>query len=450
MEFDNFNQLCEYVNAYTNDELIYLTFKEKFNEYNLESQLTDSIIENRGILDEFSLKKYNIYLGTRIINYITDIKENINKYIFLHDHLLKDLLSKKVLFNLLAYRIIAKEKYIIHAYNVGSEQYFDSSIIKCKPNSVFIDCGGLDGTTTAQFILKYTDFSKVYIYEPMDTYYNECIENVRKMNLNNIFIRKSAVYNNKTMLTFSQNTRGQSRADLNGDIKVSAVTLDEDIQEPIDFIKMDIEGSEQKALQGAKNHIEKEMPILAICAYHLSCDLWKIPEIIYNINSNYTFYLRHHTMDISETVFYAVPNNLNNINRQINKEKLPIEAELECLKLVTKFNKKEIDSLYETKVFLVDQVENYKKSLENAENVISENEKWITELKDGKCWLEKQYNTYLSESKQKDKMIKELQQWTEEQQKAKVWLEEQYNNYKNECNRKNKIIEELTVKKKEN
>lgn len=37
--------------------------------------------------------------------------------------------------------------------------------------------------------------------------------------------------------------------------KVIAVSLDEDIKEPITLLKMDIEGSEQKALLGAKEHI---------------------------------------------------------------------------------------------------------------------------------------------------------------------------------------------------
>ncbi len=40
----------------------------------------------------------------------------------------------------------------------------------------------------------------------------------------------------------------------------------------IDFIKMDIEGAERKALLGAEKIIEKDMPRLAICTYHHASD----------------------------------------------------------------------------------------------------------------------------------------------------------------------------------
>ncbi len=42
-----------------------------------------------------------------------------------------------------------------------------------------------------------------------------------------------------------------------GTVPVKVVTLDEDIPEPIDIIKMDIEGAEKDALLGARNRIEK-------------------------------------------------------------------------------------------------------------------------------------------------------------------------------------------------
>lgn len=66
--------------------------------------------------------------------------------------------------------------------------------------------------------------------------------------------------------------------------KVPLTTIDKLVEElkleRVDYIKMDIEGSEQRAIIGAKNTIAKFKPRLAIAAYHLPNDWEKIPELV--------------------------------------------------------------------------------------------------------------------------------------------------------------------------
>lgn len=50
--------------------------------------------------------------------------------------------------------------------------------------------------------------------------------------------------------------------------------------ERVDYIKMDIEGAEQKALAGARQTLAKFHPRMAISAYHLPSDPRRIPELI--------------------------------------------------------------------------------------------------------------------------------------------------------------------------
>lgn len=57
-------------------------------------------------------------------------------------------------------------------------------------------------------------------------------------------------------------------------------------------VKMDIEGFELKALKGAEKTILKYMPDMAICAYHLADDIYKIPELIKSLNKKYKCILR--------------------------------------------------------------------------------------------------------------------------------------------------------------
>ena len=72
-----------------------------------------------------------------------------------------------------------------------------------------------------------------------------------------------------------------------------------------DYIKMDIEGAEKEALQGARETIKDFTPNLAISIYHKPEDLWEIPILINEINPNYDFFIRCHNHLCLETVLYC-------------------------------------------------------------------------------------------------------------------------------------------------
>lgn len=87
--------------------------------------------------------------------------------------------------------------------------------------------------------------------------------------------------------------------------KVICDALDSLIEIQPTFIKMDIEGAEMEALEGAKRRIMNGTPKLAICVYHKAEDIWKIPLWIHQLVPDYKLYLRHHNDDYEETVIYA-------------------------------------------------------------------------------------------------------------------------------------------------
>ena len=74
----------------------------------------------------------------------------------------------------------------------------------------------------------------------------------------------------------------------------------------VDFIKMDIEGAEMNALDGAAKIIREFKPQLAISAYHKNEDLWEIPIKLKTLNPSYELYYGHHSPIRWESVFYAV------------------------------------------------------------------------------------------------------------------------------------------------
>ena len=75
---------------------------------------------------------------------------------------------------------------------------------------------------------------------------------------------------------------------------------------------MDVEGHEYAALEGAQQHIINDHPALAICAYHLIDDFWKLPELVLSYRSDYKIYMRHYTEGILETVYYFIPQKFSN------------------------------------------------------------------------------------------------------------------------------------------
>ena len=81
---------------------------------------------------------------------------------------------------------------------------------------------------------------------------------------------------------------------------MASITLDDFVRvegtRKIDFIKMDIEGAELSALQGAKETLRIFRPDLAIAVYHSLPDFWRIPQYLDELGLGYRFYLRHFTI----------------------------------------------------------------------------------------------------------------------------------------------------------
>jgi FkbM family methyltransferase len=74
-------------------------------------------------------------------------------------------------------------------------------------------------------------------------------------------------------------------------VKVPLTTIDKMVEElrlsRVDFIKMDIEGAEQKAVAGAKHTIARFRPRMALCTYHLQGDETMVPKLVHDAASDY-------------------------------------------------------------------------------------------------------------------------------------------------------------------
>ena len=122
----------------------------------------------------------------------------------------------------------------------------------------------------------------------------------------NITLVPYGLWDSKDELGFTQGENATAKISSEATNKIKVDSIDNICSdEKVTFIKMDIEGSEQKALQGAARVIKRDKPKLAICIYHSPEDLYEIPFWIKSIVPEYKLYIRHHSDTASETVVYA-------------------------------------------------------------------------------------------------------------------------------------------------
>ena len=238
---------------------------------------------------------------------LKDLKSNLCHYQWLYS-MLSDERSKEVFLNLMQFKVLPDMNFIKKACDKDHDQYFDHKIVHCNKDEVFVDCGGFIGDTVESFIKNYKEYKKIYTYEPSKENIEKCRETLKEYK--NISLKPFGVGKKEDTIFFTQSGSSSSfMADPNIDKEeVKITSLDVDIKEPVSFIKMDVEGSEIDAIIGAKRHIKNDHPKLAICVYHIISDIWEIPKLIYAVNPQYKFYIRHYREDQNwETVLYAIP-----------------------------------------------------------------------------------------------------------------------------------------------
>lgn len=195
-----------------------------------------------------------------------------------------------------------------------SSPYFPEEIKKRMTDSeVFIDCGAYTGDTLEEFKKQTNNvFKSAYLFEMDDEIFQRLTKNP---NVNDSRIRciQAGVSDRDCEITYRKDgcpsyAIQMESAENTGRAKLKCIDgLVENgvIQDPITFVKMDIEGAEIDALRGMEKTMQRDRPKLAICVYHRPDDLWEIPLYIKSIVPQYEFVLRHHAFLNCDTVLYA-------------------------------------------------------------------------------------------------------------------------------------------------
>lgn len=182
-----------------------------------------------------------------------------------------------------------------------SANYYTNQQVQLRPGDIVIDCGACANDFGGQFVTEFAQKvlpdGKVIALEPIP----EVFEALKKDTaiFPNVVLFQAAVWKNRTTLQFISDGISSRRLKI-GDgiqstsacINVLADTIDAIAEEQkISFIKMDVEGSEIGALQGAEKTIRRDLPDLSICLYHKPEDFLEIPKLIRSYSADYKMYL---------------------------------------------------------------------------------------------------------------------------------------------------------------
>ncbi|MCX6746791.1 MAG: FkbM family methyltransferase [Candidatus Pacearchaeota archaeon] len=172
---------------------------------------------------------------------------------------------------------------------------------KNMKNKIIIDAGSYMGDFS--LLAVYMGAKRVYAFEPVPNTANVLEENIKlnKMQDRIVVVRKALGDENSSgNISFSGGVDGGAKI---GEVagqkseKIEIVKLDDFVAKNkikrVDFIKMDVEGFEDKLLIGASKTIKKFKPVLSLSAYHKRDDKERLPKVIRAIRKDYKIILNN-------------------------------------------------------------------------------------------------------------------------------------------------------------
>ncbi|MCW0423396.1 FkbM family methyltransferase [Xanthomonas sacchari] len=237
----------------------------------------------------------------------------LDEFLRLADRL-DDELSIFTLYSNLLFRLTYDSSFLRECWATPVNEYFstfaDGSTFQLGKREHFCDGGAFEGPIVRKFL----DASR-YQYESIAAFEPDRI-NFQKLQgvasdlpflPRNLQTINKAISNEHTTLRFKETGTVSSHVSQDGEISVYTTRLDDEL-EKLTLLKLDIEGFEAKALEGASRLIHTQRPRMAICVYHYAQDLLDVVGQLDKLVDGYHFRLRQHSpAHYYDLVLYASP-----------------------------------------------------------------------------------------------------------------------------------------------
>lgn len=174
---------------------------------------------------------------------------------------------------------------------------FSQKDLEYLGNKDIIDAGAYIGDSSLAFT-KFTS-ANVYAFEPFEESFNKMLENIKLNDVDNIVPVKASLSdkNGEEKIYLSgDNVQGitsdESFRCYDKSFTVETMTIDKFVEENnlnVGFIKVDVEGTEQRLLKGAIETIKSQKPLLILSIYHNPNDFFEIKPWIEKLDLGYNF-----------------------------------------------------------------------------------------------------------------------------------------------------------------
>lgn len=200
-------------------------------------------------------------------------------------------------------------------YTDSRESAFET-YLKPTQQEHFVDLGAYNGDTIRE-LLSFTDgnYASITALEPDRKTFKKLKKYVEQAKLDNINLVNAGAWSEPGELLFGGKAgRNSALTPVMNEVSHDKRTVMIPVESvdhvlngaPCTLLKLDVEGAERMALEGARHTIEKYRPRISLSAYHRSEDLYELPLLLRDMCADVRLGMRHHPyVPAWETNFYV-------------------------------------------------------------------------------------------------------------------------------------------------
>lgn len=210
-----------------------------------------------------------------------------------YEHL-ADAQSQRVFAALLNYKLSGKITYLEAC---ETQRLADcQELYTFDEEETYLDLGAYDGDTLEEFLgFVQGRYRQIVAVEPDGKNFKKLIRFVEEAGLPAVELVPQGIWQQAGYLQFNNTGGRQAALGVEGKTSIAVTSVDELLgTRRASYIKMDVEGAEYQALCGGADQLRSAGPKLFVAAYHRDDDLWRLPQLIWQLRPDYQIYLRKH------------------------------------------------------------------------------------------------------------------------------------------------------------